>query len=160
MSVAGYAGNEIARHTDVEKSSTSEGEVTPLVGRVDKGTDETADDHDLVNEHDPKNGRSRETSGEKEIQEQKRCSDDPVDVTDVEDLTVETSDLWVGADKLDSNGSPAKVTGHAEVGDGSSHGDSGCDVVEETVLARLCGTETEKDEGCGDHGGADSLALC
>lgn len=79
----------------------------------------------------------------------------PVNVADVEDLTIVTS-LLTRAMELNSDGSPANVGGHGKVGDGGDKGDTGSDVVEETVLARLGGRETHEDDGRGGHGGANS----
>jgi hypothetical protein len=69
----------------------------------------------------------------------------------IEDLAVSTSDFRVGANEFDSNASPAKVRSHREVGDRCNHGDGSCDVVENTVLARLGSGETNESDCCRDH---------
>jgi len=112
-------------------------EVTPFVGRANKSSNKTTDNHDFVNEHDPQNSRCGETSSEQQVEQQQRRRDEPINVTNIEDLTVQACDLGVAADELDGSWCPANVGGHAEVGDGGDHGDTGGDVVEDTVLARL-----------------------
>jgi hypothetical protein len=69
----------------------------------------------------------------------------------VEDLTVETANLGVVADELDSNAGPAKVGSHGEVCNGGDHGDHGSNVVEDTVLARLGEGKTHEGDGRSDH---------
>ena len=129
--------------------------VTPLVRRAYKGANKSANNHDLVNEHNPQNSRCWETGGEQQIEEEQRRCDEPVDVTNVEDLSVQASNLGIRADELDSRGCPADVGCHAEVGDRGDHGDTGGNVVEDAVFAGLCVGEAEEgDGGCG-HGGAD-----
>jgi len=134
---------------------TAEDEVAPFVGRADESTNKSTDNHDLVNEHNPQDSRRGETSSQQQVQQQQRRRDEPINVTDIEDLTVQACDLGVAADELNGSWCPANVGSHAEVGDGGDHGDTGGDVVEDAVLARLGVGETEEGDGGGGHGGAD-----
>ena len=74
----------------------------------------------------------------------------------VEDLTVETANLGVIADELDSNAGPAKVGSHGEVCNGGDHGDHGSNIVEDTVLARLGESKTHEGDGRSDHDSSHS----
>lgn len=69
----------------------------------------------------------------------------PVNVADVEDLTVGAGHLWAAALELDVDGGVAQVGGHGEVGNGSSESDGRCDVVEDSVATRH--GEAHGDEG-------------
>lgn len=97
---------------DVEQSGAAECEVAKLVRASDKSTNETGNNHDLVDENDKKNGRPRHTSGQEEIHEQEGSGDEPINVTDVEDLTVAASNNRVASDELDVDRSPAKIGAH------------------------------------------------
>ena len=74
----------------------------------------------------------------------------------IEDLAVETSNFRVATDELDSNTSPAKVRGHGKVSNRGNHGNGGGDVVEDAVLARLGGRESNEGQCCSDHDSAHS----
>lgn len=81
----------------------------------------------------------------------------PIDISDIEDLTIDAGNLGVTSQELDGDGSPAKVGAHGEVGNGGNHGDGGRDIMEDTVCAALGETHADEDEsGYGHHGG-DSL---
>jgi hypothetical protein len=67
----------------------------PFVRRCDQSSNETGDDHDLVHENGVENRGPRKTSGEEDIHEKKGRGDEPVDVSNVEDLTIEAGDLGV-----------------------------------------------------------------
>lgn len=67
---------------DVSQCDTSEYEVTPLVAGPDKSTGKSSDNHDPVDEDDVEHGRPGHASGEKQIGEQQRCGDEPVNVAD------------------------------------------------------------------------------
>lgn len=149
------AGLEGEDPDDEQKSDAAEGEVSPLVARTDESANETRDDHDLVNEDNVQDGRPRHASGEEQVQEQERSGDEPVNVAHVEDLTVETANHRVAALPLNHDAGPAEVRSHGEVGDGSDHGDSGGDVVEDTVLARFGGSEADEAHGRDHHDGCD-----
>jgi len=143
---------------DVEESSAAKDEVSPLVGRLDESTNKTGDDHDLVDEDDPENGWPRHTSGQEEIKEKKWSGDEPVDVANVEDLTVQASNDTTTdiANELNADWGPAKVRTHGEIGDGGDHGNTSSNVVEKTVLAWLGPGKTDEGESCDGHDGADS----
>lgn len=57
--------------SDEEQSDSCKDEVTPLVGRSNKGANETRNDHDLVHQDRVEDGRPRETSSQEQIQEEK-----------------------------------------------------------------------------------------
>ena len=65
---------------DVEQRGAAEGEIAPLVAGSDESAGKTSDDHDLVDEDSEENGRPGHAGGEKQVGEQKRSGDDPVDV--------------------------------------------------------------------------------
>ena len=65
--------------------------------------------------------------------------------------------LGVTAHELRSDACLTKVGTHAEVGDGCHHGDSGCDVVEDAMLAWLHEREANEGERRHGHDSADCL---
>lgn len=141
---------------NVGECGATEDEVTPLVGAANKSANETGNDHDLIDKDDEEDSRPRHGSGQHQVEKQERSSDEPVDVADVEDLTVDTTNFRVVSLEFDVDGGPAEVGGHREVGDSSDHGDGSSDVVEDTVLARLGDTETQEDKGGHGHDCTDS----
>lgn len=95
---------------DVEEGDTAENEVWPLVAGGDESTNETSDDHDLVNEDGVENGGPWHAGGQEQVHEEKGSSDDPVNVSDVEDLTVGTGNLLIiGTRELNGDGSETQV---------------------------------------------------
>lgn len=74
----------------------------------------------------------------------------------IEDLAVETRHLRVAADELNSNTSPTKVRSHGEVSNRGDHSDGSSDVVEDAVLARLGGCESNECHRCRNHDSAHS----
>lgn len=82
----------------------------------------------------------------------------PVDVSNIEDFAVSTlqaTDLWVVADEFDWDAGLAKVGAHAEVGDGGDQGDTGGDVMEQTMRTRPGEGQAHEDERCHGHDGAN-----
>jgi hypothetical protein len=71
----------------------------------------------------------------------------PVDVSNVEDLTVKARDFGIGPHELDRDGSVAQVGSHGEVSDGCDESDGSSDVVEESVLARDCKAPAHEGDG-------------
>lgn len=142
---------------DVEESDAAEDEVSPLVGAANKGTNETSNNHDFVNEDDEEKSGPRHGSGQHQVEEKQRGGDEPIDVADIEDLTVDTANLS-HARSLEFNidRGPAEVGSHGEVGNSGDHSDGSSDVVKNTVLARLGHAETQEDEGRGGHDSAHS----
>lgn len=63
---------------DVEEGDTSKGEVTPFVGRLNKTSNETGDDHDQVEEDQGDDVGEGKTGGEDQGEEQGGGSNDPV----------------------------------------------------------------------------------
>jgi hypothetical protein len=142
---------------DVEESKAAEGEVTPLVGATDEGTNETGNNHDFINKNDEEDSGPGKSGGQHQVEKKERGSDEPIDVADIEDLTVDTANLsHARTAELNIDGGPAEVGGHGEVGDSGDHGNGSSDVVEDTVLAGLGHTETQEDKGRSGHDGADS----
>ena len=84
----------------------------------------------------------------------------PIDVAHVKDLAVGTMNLAVGTHELHGDRCKAQVRCHGEVGNGCDQGNSGGDVVEDTVGARLGERETPKDERRDKHNRGDSLCHC
>jgi len=142
---------------NVEESSAAEGEVTPLVGTTDESTNKTGDNHDFINENDEEDSRPGKSGGQHQVEKKERSGDEPIDVADIEDLTVDTANLsHVGSAELNIDRGPAEVGSHREVGDSSDHSDGSSDVVEDTVLTGLSHAETQEDKGRGSHDSADS----
>lgn len=138
---------------DVEQSQHANEEVTPLVRAANKRTDQTSDDHHLVDENDEKNGWPGHASGEQQVHEQQRCSNDPVNVANVEDLARKT--IGRVAWELDIDRHPTETRAHCKVGNGRDHCDCTGDVVEDAVLAWLCGRQAQECERGHSHDAAD-----
>lgn len=140
---------------DVDECETAESEVSPLVPGLDKSSNETGDNHDLINNDGPHNGWPWHTSSEQEIGEKKRCGDEPIDVADVVDGTVVSTYDWVVAVVLDSNGSETEVGAHGEVGNCGNEDNRGSDVVEDAVATLLAHSKTDEGETSHGHGRAN-----
>jgi hypothetical protein len=142
---------------DVEESKAAEGEVTPLVGATDESANETSNNHNFIDENDEEDSGPGKGGSQHQVEKKERGSDEPIDVADVEDLTVDAANLGhIGSLELDIDRGPAKVGSHREVGDSGDHSDGSSHVVEDTVLTRLGHTETQEDKGRSSHDGADS----
>lgn len=146
--LASFPGEDV---NDVSKSNTSESEVSPLVASPDERANQTSDNHDPINQNDVKDRRPGHAGGEKQVGKQERSGNEPINVADVEDLAVSTTNLRVVANEFDGNASPAKVGSHGEVGDCCDHGDGCRNVVEDTLLAGLGGGESNECNRCSDH---------
>ena len=120
-----------------KEGNTTKGVETPFVRSLDESTNESSGNHYLVHEYGVKNSRRRQATGQEKIQEQKRCCQEPVDVSDVEDLSHVAMNFGAGALELNLNSGPAKVGAHAEVGDARNQGDARSDVVEQAVRSRF-----------------------
>jgi len=142
---------------NVEESSAAEGKVAPLVRATDESTDETSDNHDFIDENDKEDSGPGKSGSQHQVKKKERSGDEPIDVADIEDFTVDTANLsHVGSAELNIDRGPAEVGSHREVGDSSDHGDRSSHIVENTVLAGLGHAETQEDKGTGSHDGADS----
>ena len=119
----------------VHKRRLTEREITPLVGTLHEGTDESSNNHDPVHENYPQNSWPGHASSKKQIGEQQGSSQEPVDVSCVEDLSVDPGNSVIGPLKLNRNGSPAKVRSHREVCDRCDHGNTCSDVAEQVSEA-------------------------
>lgn len=156
---------------DPEQSDAAKGVVSPLVAGRDKSTNETGDNHDPVDEDDPGSGWPWHGGREHQVREQEGSSDEPgtmsapmydhseqrnspIDVSNVEDLTVSSTNNGVVARELDSDRSPPKVGSHGEVRNRSDHGDTSSDVVEDTVGSWLHGRQTDEGHCRDGHDGA------
>lgn len=84
------------------------------------------------------------------------CCDHPIDVADVEDLTVDSFDLGVSSLELDWDGGIPKVGSHCEVRNGSNKTYSSSDVVEDPVLPWLGEAGTHEAKGTHRHNSSDS----
>ena len=82
----------------------------------------------------------------------------PVDVANIEDLSKGARNLRIGTDELWTNTRLAQIGAHGEISDGGDHGDTGGDVVEETVCARLGEGEANEGESGDNHHSANSLS--
>jgi hypothetical protein len=122
-----------------EICSTCHSIVSPLLTlcRTECGK-ETKENHDQVCNNGDENVGARHSSEECEIEQEKRGSQTPINVTSPEYLAVDIFDgVWgVLVCFLDDDlGVGVSVTrGHGEVGDGREEGDEGCDDMEESFL--------------------------
>jgi hypothetical protein len=130
---------------NVEKRGASKGEETPLVTASDERSNKTSDDHDLVDKDGEEDSRPRHASSEHQIKKEQRCRNEPVNVADIVDRTVVSSDLRIIAMEFDSDGCEAEVGSHGEVGDAGDKHNGGGDVVKDPVTTLLA--HAEADEG-------------
>lgn len=78
----------------------------------------------------------------------------PIDVANVEDLTIHTMHGGVCTEEFHVDWRPPQIGGHGEVRDRRDERDTSGDVVENTILAGLRQSEThEGDCRAGHHGG-------
>lgn len=68
-------------------------------------------------------------------------------IADIKDLTHVTSDLGVGARELNLDRSPAEIGSLREVGNGGDQGQSGKQVVKESLGSRFQKGQSHKGEG-------------
>jgi hypothetical protein len=129
--------------------------VCPLVTAGNEGANKTCNDHDLVDEQSPENRGPGHASSEHQVEQEQWRSDDPVDVADIVDGAVYTTDDGVAALELDGDGCEAQVGTHGKVGNASDKDDGGSDVVEDTVAAVLAEGESKEGKAGDAHGGAD-----
>ena len=85
-----------------------------------------------------------------------RCRNKPIDVSDVEDLTVDTSNFRIAALELDGNRSISQVGCHCEISNGCDESDRGSDVVEDTVATRNSEAQSYESKCRRSHDGGDS----
>jgi hypothetical protein len=76
--LAGFPGEHVE---DVAQSDATESEVAPLVASPDERAGKTGDDHNPINQDDVEDRRPGHASGEEQVGEQERSSNEPVDVT-------------------------------------------------------------------------------
>jgi len=136
---------------DNGETEDSEDEVTPLVGRVDQGTNEEGDNIDFLKEDGPKKVWPWDTSSKENADEHERSSDEPFNVLDIENLAVGTSYDTLMTSEFNLDSSVTQVGTHSEVSDSRSQRDSGHEIVEDTVSAWNSESDTHKDESSREH---------
>ena len=139
------------------RSELTKGKISPFVRALDQSANKTSNNHDLVNEDDVQNCRPRHTSGQEKVHEKQRSSDDPVDVSNVEDLAIVASNKVALTMEFNHDRSPAQVGTHGEVCYGGDHGDRGGDIVENTICSWLSQSEADEDHGGNYHDSADGI---
>jgi hypothetical protein len=77
--LASFPGEHV---DDVGERKAAEGEVAPLITGPDECANKTSDDHDPVNQDDVKDRWPGHAGSEKQVGEQQRSGDKPVDVAD------------------------------------------------------------------------------
>lgn len=140
---------------DIDEGEVAESEVSPLVFGGDECADETGNDHDLVDNDGPKDGRPWHASGEHEVGQEERSGDDPIDVTNIVDGTVVSTDHGVVALVLYFDGGETEVRTHGEVGNGGNEDDCGSEVVENAIATLLAHAQADEGEARDGHGCAD-----
>lgn len=80
---------------DGKHGNAAEGVETKLVAGLDECADQTSDDHNFVKEDHVGDRWPWESSSQHQVEEKKWCGNDPVDITCVEDRSVDTSDNWI-----------------------------------------------------------------
>jgi hypothetical protein len=63
-------------------------EESPLVATLDKGANESSNNHDLVDDDDPQERGPRHASGEQQVEQKKGRCNEPVNVSHVVDRAV------------------------------------------------------------------------
>ena len=99
---------------NVEESDTAKGKVCPLVAVVDEGTNESRDNHNLIDSNDEQCSRPRHARGQQQIEQQERSGDEPINVSSIVDGTVCSRHLGVASEVLDSDGGEAQVGAHGD----------------------------------------------
>jgi hypothetical protein len=140
---------------NVDECKTAESEVSPLVPGLDESSNQTGDNHNLVDNDGPENGGPWHTGGKEEIGKKKRSGNEPIDVANVVDRTVVTTNDRVITVVLDSNGCETEVGTHGEIGNGGNEDNSSGDVVEDAVATLLAHAEPNEDEARDGHGRAN-----
>ena len=90
------------------------------------------------------------------IRDTYRCCDNPIDVSNIKNLSVNASNLWVATLKLDGNGSISKIRSHSEICNCSDKSDRGSNVVENSVSSRNCEAQPDENKGRSSHDTGDS----
>jgi len=126
---------------DVEERDAAESIETPLVGAVDKGTNETTDDNEHRHEEGGHDVREGQTGGEENRQEQDWEGDEPLDVPHIPDLTSLAITTEFGRD-----GGSTEVRGHGEVGERRGSKDDDGELVEEPGTTGTHEVQTDDDQ--------------
>lgn len=144
---------------DEEEGEATEDIVSPFVARLNQGADKAGDNHNFIDEDGVNDGGSWKTTCQEKVKQQEWGGDDPVDVSNIKDLSQVATDLGVGSLELDLDGSPAEVRAHGEVGNRGNQGDGSGDVVEEALRAWLGEGQTHEDSSRHHHHCGDSEVL-
>lgn len=153
IGVAATVDNKLV--DDKEEGEHAKDPVTPLVRSLGESTNETSHNHDLIGQNGNENGGPWDAGGEEKIREQQWCSDEPVNVPNVEDLTSASAAHNTAANELSLDGHLAQIRSHGPVGNAGNGRDSSSDVVEETVRLGLGHRHTHENEGGDAHHRAD-----
>jgi len=73
----------------------------------------------------------------KDVEKEKWSRDDPINVSHVENFSIEPGDHWIAAFELDQDGSVSEVGGHGKVCYTGYKADCSSDVVEDDILKRM-----------------------
>lgn len=153
VGVAATVNNELV--DDKEEGEHAKDPVTPLVRSLGESTNETSHDHNLIGQNSDSDSGPWNTGGKEKIGEQQWCSDEPVNVPNVEDLASASAAHNSAADKLSLDGHLAQIRSHGPVGNAGNSRDSSSNVVEETVRLGLGHGHAHESEGGGTHHRAD-----
>jgi len=123
---------------DTDEGEASETEESPLVAIGHKGTDESSDDHDDVEEEEVEGLGERETGSEGKFEEKERSGESPVDVSCVPNGTSRVKDTSfdpllsedTAANVLNWHSGRSVIGSHGIVGNTSGKADSGSQLVE------------------------------
>jgi len=159
----GATGNE-EHIPDDDEGSATEGEESPLVDGLNKGTDKAGDDHDNIKEDKDEDLREGKTGSESEFEEEEGSSDGPVDVSSVPDGSSRVLNTNVdpvlsessSTNVFDLDSGSSEVGSHSEVGNRSSEADSSGELVESTLTHGASEGESEKTDGGNEHDSEDS----
>ena len=118
---------------DCQHSETPESVEAELISCLDESADETGNDHDFVEEDNIRDGWPWKSSCQHQVEKEKWCGDDPIDVSGVEDGAIDACNDWIIADELDIDRCPAQIATHGEVGDAGGHVECSGEVKEDSV---------------------------
>jgi hypothetical protein len=111
--------------------------LTPLVDAVHKSADQAGNDNNLGHHKGVEDGGRGHASDQEQLADDERHGDEPVNVSNIEDLAHIAVNPGRAAQELDFDSGPTQVGAHAEVGDGSDQAQRGIEVVEKALAAGL-----------------------
>lgn len=139
----------------IHVNELTECEVCPLVPAHNQGTNKASNDHDLIDKKCPEDCWPRHASSEEEVQEQQRSRNEPINVADIEDLTVLATDNRITAWVFDLDRCEPEVGSHGEVSNAGYEDDSRSDVVEHAIATLLAHGQANESKTGDAHGCAD-----